>query len=391
MTMHHLIFSREKSVRISRHVIFWLCWFLYLSCTQLRNQTPDEIGMKSFVIYQLAVSANRVILQMLFCYPFIYVLIPQFFQKKKYIAFPISLILLLLTMYWITYKDYLYIWSDRSSPIFFDIPGIRPLTVFQSKYFAIYSNIHCTGTFVAASILLAVKYYKNWFYKQRENETLIYQNSKAELQLLKAQVHPHFLFNTLNNIYALMLDDSPKAITVLNELSGMVLYMTNEGTGSLVPLSKEIKMLLDYIGLEKIRYGERLDMITEIRLDEKEDLQIAPLLMIPFVENSFKHGASNAMGHAGIHLQISTVENHLSFRISNNIHPVPDSGDERIKIGLKNVRKRLQILYPEKHNLQFLEVDGIFTVTLAIMLDKQKPDPKTDKLKTNSLITAYAQ
>ena len=294
-----------------------------------------------------------------------------------------------MSMYWVTFIDYLYIWSDSSSPFFFNIPGIRPLSLFQSKYFALYSNIHCTGTFVAASIILAVKYYKNWFEKERENETLIYQNSKAELQLLKAQVHPHFLFNTLNNIYALMLDDSPKAITVLNELSGMVLYMSDEDSGSMVPLSKEIKMLLDYIGLEKIRYGDRLDMITEIKLDDNEDLMIAPLLMIPFVENSFKHGASNAMDHARIHLLISTKQDQLKFRISNDIHPVPLKDDERIKIGLKNVKKRLQILYPAKHSLQYFETGGVFTLTMIIMLGKQQPDLKNDKLTTNPLITAY--
>ncbi len=175
MKMHQLIFSKEPSVRRSRHIIFWLCWFLYLSCTQLRNQTPDEIGMKSFVIYQAGVSANRVLLQMLFCYPFIYILIPRFFQKKKYAAFTLLFILLLLAMYCVTYTDYLYIWTDRHSPIFFDIPGIRPLSPFQAKYFSIYSNLHCTGTFVSASIILAVKYYKSWYTKQRENETLIYQ------------------------------------------------------------------------------------------------------------------------------------------------------------------------------------------------------------------------
>ena len=390
MNMHDLIFSKERSVRLNRHIIFWLCWFLYLSCTQLRNQTPDEVGMKSFVIYQMGVSVNRIFLQMLFCYPFIYLLIPRFFQKKKYAAFSISLALLLLAMYWITYIDYLYIWTDRSSPIFFDIPGIRPLTPFQAKYFSVYSNIHCTGTFVAASIMLAVKYYKNWFNKERENETLIYQNSRAELQLLKAQVHPHFLFNTLNNIYALMLDDSPKAITVLNELSGMLRYMTDEGTGSLVPLSKEIKMLLDYIGLEKIRYGDRLDMITDIKLDENQDLLIAPLLMIPFVENSFKHGASNAMDHAKIFLQISTEQNHLAFKIRNDVNPIPERSNERIKIGLKNVKKRLQILYPDKHSLHFNEMNGIFTVTMIIILDNPKSDSKNEKLKTNPSNPVYA-
>ncbi len=131
MNMPRLIFSNERSVRLSRHAIFWLSWLLYLCCTQLRNQTPDEVGMKSFTIYQVGVSANRIILQMLFCYPFIYFLIPRFFQKKKYTGFSISLLLLLAGMYGLTYYDYLYIWSDRSSPIFFDIPGIRPLTPFQ--------------------------------------------------------------------------------------------------------------------------------------------------------------------------------------------------------------------------------------------------------------------
>jgi LytS/YehU family sensor histidine kinase len=293
-------------------------------------------------------------------------------------------------MYQITYIDYFYIWTDRSSPIFLDIPGIRPLTPFQAKYFSIYSNIHCTGTFVAASIMLAVKYYKNWFIKERENASLIYQNSKAELQLLKAQVHPHFLFNTLNNIYALMLDDSPKAITVLNELSGMIRYMTDEASGAVVPIGKEIIMLMDYIGLEKIRYGERLEMITEIKLDESQDLLIAPLLMIPFVENSFKHGASNAIDNARILLQISTDHDQLFFNLSNNINPIPERGNERIKIGLKNVKKRLQILYPDKHSLHFIESDGIFTVTMIIILDKSRPDAGSNKLQTNLSIPVYA-
>ncbi len=187
-----------------------------------------------------------------------------------------------------------------------------------------------------------------------------------------------------------MLDDSPKAITVLNELSRMVKYMTDEGTDALVPVSKEIHMLQDYIGLEKIRYGERLEMITDIRLDEKEDLLIAPLLMIPFVENSFKHGASNAMDLTRIHLQISMEQGQLAFIISNDINPIPEKGNERIKIGLKNVKKRLQILYPQKHSLHFQQLNGVFIVTMTIILDKPKADPKADKTKTYLSIPAYA-
>ena len=390
MTMHDFIFSGERNPRWSRHFIFWLCWFLYLSCTQLRNQSPDEIGLNHFIIYQLGVSANRVLLQMLFCYPFIYLIMPAFFQKRKFKEFAIVTGIFIIAMYWVTYYDYLYIWSDRSSPIFFDIPNVRPLNMFQTEYFAIYSNLHCTGTLVSLSLILAVKYYKSWFKKERENEILIYQNSQAELQLLKAQVHPHFLFNTLNNIYSLMLDDSPKAITVLNELSGMILYMTNEGNRSIVPLSNEIKMLLDYIGLEKIRYGDRLEMTVDIHHNPETNLFIAPLLMIPFVENSFKHGASKTLDKARIHLHISTENEWLDFKLTNNIYPFLESDAGRVKIGLKNVRKRLQILYPEKHLIQFHSINEIFTVSMKIFLGKQKPEQKENSILTNKKLPAYA-
>ena len=390
MTAHDFIFSDKPKARWRRHFFFWLCWFLYLSCTQLRNQSPDEIGMNHFIIYQLGVSANRVLLQIIFCYPFIYLIMPVFLQKRKFRAFAFISLITIVATYWVTYYDYLYIWSDRRSPIFFDIPNVKPLTVFQCEYFALYSNIHCTGTFVALSLILAVKYYKSWFKKERENEILSYQNSQAELQLLKAQVHPHFLFNTLNNIYSLMLDDSPKAITVLNELSGMVLYMTNEGNRSMVPLSSEIKMLLDYIGLEKIRYGDRLEMTVDIRQDTKNNLSIAPLLMIPFVENSFKHGASKTLDKARIHLSISTENEWLDFKLTNNIYPFLETDEGRVKIGLKNVRKRLQILYPGRHQIQFHSINEIFTVTMKIFLGRHMSDQKADSILTNQTTPLYA-
>src|ERR1700722_6571375 len=306
MSMHELIFSENRRTRIARHLIFWIGWYSYMVCTQVRNQAPQNIGMKNFIIYQLGVSANRILLQIIFCYMLVYFLVPRYLPKKKYKAFAASLVLVVFCFYWITYFDFLYIWSDKTSPIFFNVDGVIPLSPFLTKYFSVYSNIHFTGSLVSCSIILVIKYYKNWYKKQRENEMLIQENSQAELQLLKAQVHPHFLFNTLNNIYSLMLDDSPKAITVLNELSGMILYMTNEGNRSIVPLSNEIKMLLDYIGLEKIRYGDRLEMTVNIHHNPESDLFIAPLLMIPFVENSFKHGASKTLDKARIHLYIST-------------------------------------------------------------------------------------
>jgi hypothetical protein len=109
MTMHDFIFSSKRDARWSRHFIFWSCWFLYLSCTQLRNQSPDEIGMNHFIIYQLGVSANRVLLQMLFCYPFIYLIMPAYFKKRRFKEFAIVTVTFIVAMYWITYFTIIYI------------------------------------------------------------------------------------------------------------------------------------------------------------------------------------------------------------------------------------------------------------------------------------------
>ncbi|MGN6530279.1 MAG: sensor histidine kinase [Ginsengibacter sp.] len=342
MTMHELIFSNNRRTRIARHLIFWTGWYFYLACTQLRNQTPDVIGMKNFIIYQLVVSLNRVLLQIVFCYVAIYFVIP-FLQKKKYWQFAVLFILAIIGEYWLTFFDFTYVWYNtyvwmsKSLPYFYDPNAVKPLTPFLNRYYIIYSNVHFTGTLVSCGIILSVKYYKNWYQKQRENEMLMNENSQAELQLLKAQVHPHFLFNTLNNIYSLTLDDSPKAAITIKKLSGMVKYMIHEGSASLVPVNKEIKMLLDYIGLEKIRYGNRLKMSMDIRHSPDDDRLIAPLLMIPFVENCFKHGASKMIDKAVIDLFIETGNEWLEFRVSNG-HVAQKKQEERKKIGLLNVQ-----------------------------------------------------
>ena len=110
MTMHEFIFSDKRRIKISRHLVFWTGWFLYMVCTQVRNQSPETIGMKNFIVYQVAVSLNRLLLQIVFCYGIVYFLIPEFLQKKKNIYFGAGLLLSLFGMYWLTYFDFVYLW-----------------------------------------------------------------------------------------------------------------------------------------------------------------------------------------------------------------------------------------------------------------------------------------
>ena len=219
-------------------------------------------------------------------------------------------------------------------------------------------------------LLLSLKTLKNWYQKQLENETLTREKTNAELQLLKAQIHPHFLFNTLNNIYSFTLSKSPLAAELVQKLSDMLNYMITDCNRVLVPLEKEIQLLKDYIGLEKVRYGDRLDIQMHVNGNYNNKM-IAPLLMIPFVENCFKHGASMMRGKQWMHLIININENNLDFNLSNSKPSTSNTIKDKKGIGLLNVQKRLVLLYPGKHQLLIKTTDNTFSVELTIELQTQ--------------------
>ncbi len=210
---------------------------------------------------------------------------------------------------------------------------------------------------------------KRWWLKQKETEQLFQEKTKAELQLLKAQVHPHFLFNTLNNIYYFTLSGSPKAPEMINKLSGLLHYILNECNQPLVPLQKEINMVRDYMALEKIRYGEQMNMTIEIQEEGSEKL-IAPLLLIPFVENSFKHGTSKMLAHPWVKLQMIIENNTLHFSVTNSRPPEAEPQLKKGNIGLKNVKKRLELLYPGTHELNIVSKPESFFVYLKVQLQE---------------------
>jgi len=232
-----------------------------------------------------------------------------------------------------------------------------------------------------------IKLIKRWRRKQKETEQLANEKAKAELQLLKAQIHPHFLFNTLNNIYFFTLTNSTQAPEMIKKLSGMLYYILNECNQPLVPLDKEIKMIRDYMDLEKIRYGEQMKMTIEIH-ENYPGKMITPLLLIPFVENSFKHGASKMLTHPYVKLRITVENNMLHFFIMNSRPQTIESATAKGNIGLKNVKKRLQLLYPAAHELNIVSESESFTVYLKIQLKEGAMNPSDDEeLKP---ITEYA-
>jgi LytS/YehU family sensor histidine kinase len=239
---------------------------------------------------------------------------------------------------------------------------------------------------------LAIKLLKNWYLKQKEAAQVAREKINAELQLLKAQVHPHFLFNTLNNIYSFIINDSPAAPEAITKLSNLLRYIIYECNQPLVKLEKELTMIKGYIDLEKIRYGKSFNMSLQIQGDATNKM-ICPLLLIPFLENSFKHGASQMLTHPWVNLEIIIEDDTLYFNLSNSKPTF--SGEKAITkgLGLNNVKKRLAILYGGLHSLNIMEDAMSFSVSLKLPLFKpDDPDSHRDlpELITNRQVYELA-
>jgi LytS/YehU family sensor histidine kinase len=203
---------------------------------------------------------------------------------------------------------------------------------------------------------------------QQHSLNLEKEKLEAELKFLKSQIHPHFLFNTLNNLYALTLKKSDKAPEMVIQLSNLLEYTLYSGKETEVGLNEELKQIRGYIDLEKLRFGDRLKITTDIE-GNVDRLMIAPLLLLPFVENSFKHGASTDLKTPFIDINVIVKDNLLRFSIRNS------KGNESEKsegykegIGLKNVKRRLELLYPRKHSLEIVEEHDTFSVGLTVEL-----------------------
>lgn len=376
MNLHELIFAKGR-YRLFRHLIFWMAWILFSATVQLTGFNPGPVGLGDLALYQLLRSLTRLPSFILFCYVTIYVLVPLFIHKRKYISFFLSFLLFVFILYWFNYFILTPTYNLPQSIVGSQLTN--PISPFIRKFFSFYSNINFSGAIPACCLMLVIKYYKDWHKKQSEGEMLIRENKQAELQLLKAQIHPHFLFNTLNNIYSFTLTESPQAAGLVDKLSGMIDYITTEGEKSFVPVEKEIQLINDYIGLEKVRYGDRLDMQVEINGEYKNKM-IAPLLMIPFVENCFKHGASVMRGQQWIWLSIQIKEDQLDFHLSNSKPPQAINPNNKKGIGLANVQKRLQLLYPGKHFLKIESTSDTYTVHLGVSLQELPESEREYKL-----------
>ena len=378
MTKHDFIFSDQRRHRITRHIAFWVSWCIAFNIlfhfpihvfhgwdfTRPGTRNYRELGPVLFFIKTLIVNSLFGVIapQIILTYVVMYWLLPNYFYEKRNPFFVAVVTLSILIIFFFAATGFKY-----SSVLYNLIAGSSPVNTSYKGTPHIVLIDQVSSLPIVLGLALLIKLVKRWWQKQKQTEQLAKEKTKAELQLLKAQVHPHFLFNTINNIYYFTLNNSAQAPLMIKKLSGLLNYILNECAQPLVPLEKEIKMLQDYMALEKIRYSDQMEMTVDIA-GHYENKMIAPLLLLPFVENSFKHGASKMITQPWVSLYIKIENGRLNFIAKNSKPATDDATPPKGKIGLKNVKKRLALLYPTNHELNIINEPGCYTTSLGLQL-----------------------
>lgn len=333
------------------HILYWIFYVLFFAVQRASVQSNFIAALKLNLAFLPGV--------LLFTYFFVEFLVPQFFLKKRRASFSLISIILLLAypvlvyferkyfieLYVFTYPDEYTLYNFLTAIVIF-IAGLFPLVGFK------------VANYIKDETLRS---------KQIEHDKLEMELKlrETELKLLKGQIQPHFLFNTMNNLYSLSLDKSDKTSEVIIKLSDLLSYIIYDCSAEKVSLEKEIEFIESYIDLEKLRYDKSLKIKTSIKGDKKNKF-IAPMILHTFIENSFKHGASKDTDNPSIEINLTINDNWLNFTVYNS--KADDDEKPGSGIGIENAKRRLQLIYPNRHSIEIISNRNSYYVILEIQL-----------------------
>ncbi|MFA8435118.1 MAG: sensor histidine kinase [Marinifilaceae bacterium] len=342
------IFVKRKYLT---HLLFWLLF------TALYTFVYGSIGGQYLIKFIHTLLLLPVMLSA--SYFTVYVLVPKLLVRKRILLFLLGFLLSALV----------FSVLQRTSYKYFIIPICYLDAMVTEFYMPGQILREFIRVYAVVSLFATLKFMKQWLESNRDNQILTQKNLESELALLKGQIHPHFLFNTLNNLYALALRKSDQTAEGILKLSSLLDYMLYQCNEPYVSLEKEIELIKNYISLESLRYGHRLEVDLGIS-GTQNSKQIAPMLILPFIENSFKHGVSKKSKNNRIVVRIKTEEKNFSLLVENSKSdtPVKDHHGYTNGIGLKNVKRRLELLYPNQHTLIVREEKSVFRVDLKLKI-----------------------
>jgi sensor histidine kinase YesM len=389
MNLVEFIFSDKRSVRIRQHLLFWAAWYPYIVITHAGSPFgSDEISYFKYPGFIFTESFFTVLAQVPTVYLMLYFVFPRFILERKYLLSLFWIIIL-----WFICGTFTLILSVKVMPSVLallmspeSIPS--PPDIPKPNFLEGIMSVN-RGAYLITANALMIKIGKHWYRKQHLNLQLQKENAEAQLQLLTAQVHPHFLFNTLNNIFSKTQTESPNGSLMIMSLSEMLRYILYEGQKPLVPLEQELAMISEYIKLEQLRYGTELE--AHIRTpDRTENICVAPMLLLPFVENCFRSSQGDMIQHPWINLSVELKDITLVMKLMNGKTPVKEGDSSERGRGLLNVKQRLDLLYKGKYELKIREDEEVFVVDLQVELVKIEDKTQEEPVSEPNPNSAYA-
>ena len=339
--------SKGFNYKIVYQIVFWIIAFLLL--------ISMSYG-KSNLSYAVITEAVNILFYLFIVYFNLYYLIPNYLHKEKYIIY-IGSILLLSILITPIKLALLYI-------LYSGMPDIQASIVLnRNLYFLVSFSIIAISTIWQIII--------DWLKSESSRKELQTKNMQSELKFLKSQINPHFLFNTLNNLYALTLKKSDLAPEIVLKLSEIMRYMLYECNEKRVFLRNELNYIQNYLDLEKLRQGQKVTINFTVK-GNPDQLLVAPLIFTPFLENSFKHGLSNILDQGFVNIFLEIKDENILFLIENSKAEKMPQKQHAISggIGLVNVKQRLELIYPNQYELIIDNSPTVYSVTLKIKADK---------------------
>lgn len=301
----------------------------------------------------------------------LYFLIPHFLEKGRYLQYvSLLLITIVLTASFITGGYYVGAWIlDKP---FQDLWHLDP-----GNYFSLFESGSLPSTAASMTLAMSIKLTKNWIQTKRREQLLEKEKLETELKFLRAQFNPHFLFNTINSIFVLIHKNPKKASESLATFSELLRYQLYECNEHQIPLAKEFAYLENFIELQKLRQDGNVETKIHIERSISQDLSIAPFIIMPFVENAFKHVSQQRNSANWISMKFQLEHTQLQMEVTNTVPPKNQVANDAVSyhgIGLKNVKRRLELIYHDRYELNIIQDADQFKVTLSLDLTEQKSE-----------------
>lgn len=309
--------------------------------------------------------AFYVVVQALGVYFCLYYLIPRFLEKRRYREFLSLMILSIAVMSTLIASGYLL------SAYIFNIPMNELFNVDDPSLWLFIKSNSLPSCIGAMTLGMSIKLAKNYLQAQQRQQALEKEKLATELKFLRSQFNPHFLFNTINSIFVLINRDKVQATDSLAKFSSLLRYQLYECNEKEIPLNRELAYLESFIELEKLRLDHNFEIRVSLPTDQAGNLNIAPFLLMPFVENAFKHVSKKADHINWIKIDVSLENEELNYTVSNSIGNETKANEvvEYSGLGLKNVERRLNLLYPGRHDLRIEKGETAYLVNLKLQLE----------------------